>query len=62
MQLYGRADEVRYQSVKMFSGSDVSDCPRCWGIAVKGERRDKLTIGVGKPRPNVILYGDKNPN
>lgn len=46
----------------MFCGSDVPDCSRCGDSAAEREKRGKWSISIGKFRPNVILYGEKNPN
>lgn len=37
-------------------------CPRCEGATVARQERGKRAIGVGKLRPDVVLYGEEHPD
>ncbi len=45
-----------------FRGSDLPDCNRCQEIAVEREDTGKRRLGIGRLRPNVVLYGEENRN
>ena len=45
-----------------FCDSDLPDCARCQGVALGRERMGKRQRGIGRLRPNVVLYGEDNPN
>ncbi len=44
-----------------FCGSELPDCNRCQEIALERERMGKRRLGIGRLRPNVVLYGEENP-
>ena len=70
VQLHGRIDEAVCQSCgwrtsflpSRFCGSDLPDCTRCQGVALDREREGKRQRGIGRLRPNIVLYGEDNPN
>ena len=70
VQLHGRIDEARCQScgwvvplaVDMFSGPDLPGCCHCQEVALRQEKRGKRGRGIGRLRPNIVLYGEENPN
>jgi len=70
IQLHGRIDQARCQSccwsgplvAESFVGSELPDCPRCQQVALEREQMGKRRLGIGRIRPNVVLYGDDNPN
>ena len=37
-------------------------CPHCLGATVAREERGKRSLGVGKLRPDIVLYGEEHPN
>lgn len=37
-------------------------CPHCAGATAAREGRGKRALGVGKLRPNIVLYGEEHPN
>ncbi|KLU82453.1 hypothetical protein MAPG_01525 [Magnaporthiopsis poae ATCC 64411] len=37
-------------------------CPHCVGATAAREGRGKRALGVGKLRPNIVLYGEEHPN
>lgn len=69
VQLHGRIDEAMCQYCgwngplvpDWFCGSDLPDCNRCLEIALERERMGKRRLGIGRLRPNVVLYGEENP-
>lgn len=38
------------------------DCPHCAGAAAERQERGKRALGVGKLRPDIVLYGEDHPN
>lgn len=38
------------------------ECPHCIGATVAREERGKRALGVGKLRPDIVLYGEEHPN
>ncbi|OAA69726.1 Sir2 family protein [Cordyceps fumosorosea ARSEF 2679] len=38
------------------------ECPRCAGAAAEREEKGKRALGVGKLRPDIVLYGEEHPN
>lgn len=70
VQLHGRIDEAMCQYCgwngplvsDRFCGSDLPDCSRCQEFALERERMGKRRRGIGGLRPNVVLYGEENPN
>ena len=71
VQLHGRIDQARCQScgsivtlaaVDTFCGSELPGCGRCQEAVLNRERRGQRKLGVGRLRPNVVLYGEENPN
>ena len=70
VQLHGRIDEARCQScgwvvsvaVDMFSGSELPGCCHCQEVALSQEERGKRGQGIGRLRPNIVLYGEENPS
>ncbi|KAF4966255.1 hypothetical protein FSARC_6054 [Fusarium sarcochroum] len=38
------------------------ECPHCVGATVAREERGKRALGVGKLRPDIVLYGEEHPN
>ncbi len=69
VQLHGRIDEAMCQYCgwngplvsDWFCGSELPDCNRCQEIALERERMGKRRLGIGRLRPNVVLYGEENP-
>lgn len=45
----------------LFCGSDPPDCNRCQDIELDRARMGKRQRGIGKLRPDVVLYGEGNP-
>jgi NAD-dependent SIR2 family protein deacetylase len=37
------------------------ECPHCVGATVAREERGKRALGVGKLRPDIVLYGEEHP-
>ncbi|KAI6379403.1 hypothetical protein MCOR25_001989 [Pyricularia grisea] len=37
-------------------------CPHCEGATAARENRGKRALGVGKLRPDIVLYGEEHPN
>lgn len=38
------------------------DCPHCAGAAAERQERGKRALGVGKLRPDIVLYGEEHPS
>ncbi|ODA83681.1 hypothetical protein RJ55_02196 [Drechmeria coniospora] len=38
------------------------ECPHCVGATAAREERGKRALGVGKLRPDIVLYGEEHPN
>lgn len=38
------------------------ECPRCAGAAAAREEKGKRALGVGKLRPDIVLYGEEHPS
>ncbi|KND87101.1 NAD-dependent histone deacetylase HST3 [Tolypocladium ophioglossoides CBS 100239] len=38
------------------------ECPHCVGATVAREEKGKRALGVGKLRPDIVLYGEEHPN
>lgn len=38
------------------------ECPHCVGATVAREKEGKRALGVGKLRPDIVLYGEEHPN
>ncbi|KAG7117199.1 NAD-dependent histone deacetylase HST3 like protein [Verticillium longisporum] len=49
------------RSVETLSGRQP-ECPHCVGATVAREERGKRALGVGKLRPDIVLYGEEHPN
>ena len=45
-----------------FCGPDLHDCSRCEQVAIDREKVGKRRRSVGGLRPNVVLYGDEDPD
>jgi len=45
----------------LFCGSDLPDCNQCQENALERERIGKRRHGIGRLRPNMVLYGEENP-
>ena len=45
-----------------FCGPHLPGCQRCEDVALERERMGKRHRGIGRLRPNVVLYGKENPN
>jgi len=45
-----------------FYRSDLPDYSRCQEFALERERIGKRRRSIGGLRPNVVLYGEENPN
>ena len=69
VQLHGQINEAMCQYCgwngplvpDWFCGSDLPDCNQCQEIALERERMGKRQRGIGRLRPNVILYKEQNP-
>jgi NAD-dependent histone deacetylase SIR2 len=70
VQLHGRIDQVKCQLCswngallpQWFCGPDLHDCPRCEQVAIHREKVDKRRRSLGRLRPNVVLYGEEDPD
>lgn len=70
VQLHCRIDQAVCQSCRWtvpfladsFYGPHLPDCQRCEEVALERERMGKRHLGIGRLRPNVVLYGEENPN
>ena len=68
VQLHGRIDEALCQYCgwngslvsDRFHGSDLSDCDRCREVTLERERMGKRQLGIGRLRPNVVLYEEES--
>ncbi|KAM0283995.1 hypothetical protein ACHAQH_002190 [Verticillium albo-atrum] len=49
------------RSLETLSGRQP-ECPHCVGATVAREERGKRALGVGKLRPDIVLYGEEHPN
>lgn len=49
------------REVETMSGQQP-ECPHCIGVTVAREERGKRALGVGKLRPDIVLYGEEHPN
>ena len=38
------------------------ECPHCAGATAAREEKGKRALGVGKLRPDIVLYGEEHPN
>ena len=38
------------------------ECPHCIGATAARQERGKRALGVGKLRPDIVLYGEEHPN
>ncbi|KAK7397572.1 NAD-dependent deacetylase hst3 [Neonectria punicea] len=38
------------------------ECPHCVGATTAREEKGKRALGVGKLRPDIVLYGEEHPN
>jgi NAD-dependent histone deacetylase SIR2 len=38
------------------------ECPHCAGATAARQERGKRALGVGKLRPDIVLYGEEHPN
>lgn len=45
----------------MFHGADLPDCGRCRELSFERICRGKRALGIGRIRPNVVLYGEEHP-
>ncbi|KAG6308604.1 hypothetical protein E4U45_000098 [Claviceps purpurea] len=52
-------DETR--ELETLSGQQP-ECPHCVGATVAREERGKRALGVGKLRPDIVLYGEEHPS
>ncbi|UKZ83183.1 hypothetical protein TrVFT333_010988 [Trichoderma virens FT-333] len=52
-------DEDR--EVETLSGQQP-ECPHCVGATEARQERGKRALGVGKLRPDIVLYGEEHPN
>jgi len=70
VHLHGRIDRAVCQycswsgplPTDQFVGPDAPLCQQCEAIALERVLRGKRRSGVGRIRPNVLLYGEENPN
>jgi len=70
VQLHGRIDQAVCQScrwtvpflVDSFCRPHLPDCQRCEEVVLEREKMGKRHRGIGRLRPNVVLYGEDNPN
>ncbi|TPX07973.1 uncharacterized protein E0L32_010304 [Thyridium curvatum] len=53
-------DEANRET-ETLSGRQPS-CPRCEGATAARQERGKRALGVGKLRPDIVLYGEEHPN
>lgn len=66
IQLHGRSDEVLCQYCG-WTGPRTSEnfseaCPRCQEVALEREnKKGERPSGIGRLRPNVVLYGEEHP-
>lgn len=50
-----------YREMETMSGLQP-ECPHCIGATVAREERGKRALGVGKLRPDIVLYGEEHPD
>ncbi len=65
VQLHGGINEVLCQYCG-WNGLRISEsfseaCPRCQEVALDREKRGKRSSGIGRLRPNMVLYGEEHP-
>ena len=51
-------DDLEYETLS----GEQPDCPHCLGAATAREERGKRALGVGRLRPDIVLYGEEHPN
>ncbi|KAL2753136.1 hypothetical protein ACRALDRAFT_1083581 [Sodiomyces alcalophilus JCM 7366] len=49
------------RSLETLSGRQP-ECPHCAGATAARQEKGKRALGVGKLRPDVVLYGEEHPN
>ncbi|QYT05385.1 hypothetical protein H0G86_012278 [Trichoderma simmonsii] len=49
------------REVETLSGQQP-ECPHCVGATEARQERGKRALGVGKLRPDIVLYGEEHPN
>lgn len=49
------------RSLETLSGRQP-ECPHCVGATTARQERGKRALGVGKLRPDIVLYGEEHPN
>ncbi|KAI9172589.1 Hercynylcysteine sulfoxide lyase [Paramyrothecium foliicola] len=49
------------REVETLSGQQP-ECPHCAGATAARQERGKRALGVGKLRPDIVLYGEEHPN
>lgn len=59
--LCGRVCAWDELEVETLSGQQP-ECPHCVGATVAREEKGKRALGVGKLRPDIVLYGEEHPN
>lgn len=70
VQLHGRIDQSRCQSCgwivpltkPLSNESGLPDCPRCLEVSRERERKGRRSLSTGRLRPNIVLYGEENPD
>lgn len=50
-----------YRQAETLAGRQPT-CPHCAGATAAREERGKRALGVGKLRPDIVLYGEDHPN
>ncbi|KAL1892042.1 NAD-dependent deacetylase hst3 [Ceratocystis pirilliformis] len=43
-------------------GGEQPDCPHCTGATEARKERGKRPLGIGKLRPDIVLYGEEHPS
>lgn len=70
VHLHGRIDQAlcHYCGWKgplvpsLFVGPELPSCTQCCHASLERERIGKRRLGIGRLRPNIILYGEENPD
>lgn len=70
VQLHGRIDQALCQKCgwkgplvpSWFDGPELPLCRHCCHESLERERTGKRSLGIGRLRPNIVLYGEENPD
>lgn len=70
VQLHGRIDQALCHQCgwkgpfvpSWFVGPELPSCSHCYHASLERERIGKRRLGIGRLRPNIVLYGEENPD